>query len=160
MKFKEYIKESARTDANLGERDHQHWLLGTYNEFGEAIGPIKKALVKDVEVDKTKLQDELCGDVSWYLAKGCRLTSFSVPDTYAYEEKDNVLDIIKTFNLAWNNEDIMGMFCAIQNMVNMYDLDFEQGLQNNINKLKARHPEGFNIDNEKHTDAERAAIEQ
>lgn len=158
MKFKEYIEESARTDKDLGDNNRLHWLLGIKNEFGEALGPIKKALVKDVEVDKAKLQDELVGDCSWYLAKGMRLNNFKLPDTYAYHEVDNILDVIAVFDHYWKTEDLMGMWCALMNVATIYDLDVEKGLANNIAKLKVRHPNGFDINNKKHTKDEQEAI--
>jgi NTP pyrophosphatase (non-canonical NTP hydrolase) len=159
MNFKEYIEASKRTDADLGERNSVHWQLGIFNEFGELTSPLKKSWVKNENplINSDKLTDEL-GDVCWYLAKGCRITNFEVSLTYAYEERSNIIDIIKSFCKVYIEEDIMGMFCTLQNFCNLYEIDFEEALDKNIAKLQVRHPEGFNINNLKHTKEELDAI--
>jgi NTP pyrophosphatase (non-canonical NTP hydrolase) len=157
MEFKQYITESSRTDFDLKESNNLHWQLGLFNEFGELIGPIKKSLFPDKIVDVNRLTDEL-GDVAFYLAKACRLLGFEIPFSYAYEEQNNIIDIINSFNESWSKKDLMGIFCTLQNFCYLYNIDFEEALERNIAKLEVRHPNGFNINNPKHTKEEQDAI--
>lgn len=157
MNIKDYIKKSARTDADLGDKNEIHWLLGSKNEFGELLSPLKKALVKGVEPDKNKLLDET-GDVFWYISKGARQTNMIMPDTYAYEQTDDLITLIIQFDYYWEKKDALGLIFTMFNFCDMYELNVETVLQKNIDKLMARHPEGFDINNKKYTKKEQDAI--
>lgn len=155
MKIKEYIAQSARTDADLGINNHFHWLIGSKNEFGEFLGVIKKSLFK--ELNLVKMGDEL-GDTCFYIAKGCRLENFKMPDEYGYIKADNILEFVYQFDEYWKNKDVMGLLCVIVGICELYGLNLEEILQKNIDKLMVRHPEEFNIENTKHTKEEIDAI--
>ena len=158
MTIKEYIALSARTDADLGDFNNSlHWRLGAVNEFGEFLSPLKKAVVKGEDPDREKLVDEL-GDVFWYVAKGARLTGFSLPETYGYLQATDLITFIKQFHEYWGKEDVMGLLCVLIGLANFYEIEIPEILIKNLAKLQARHPEGFDINNQKYTDAEIEAI--
>ena len=76
MDFKEYQKESAKSDMNIiiNESNLAYYTLGLCDESGEVAGKIKK-LYRDykgelTEEYKKEIAKEL-GDVAWYLTQLC-----------------------------------------------------------------------------------------
>ena len=76
MDFKEYQKESAKSDMNIiiNESNLAYYTLGLCDESGEVAGKIKK-LYRDykgelTEEYKKEIAKEL-GDVAWYLSQLC-----------------------------------------------------------------------------------------
>ena len=155
MTFSEYINLSERTDAKLGDRDKLHWKLGLANEFGEMLGVHKKALVKGTEVDKNKLADEI-GDCFWYWAKGCRMQKISVREEYSYVIITDIVPLIKLFNYYWEREDLIGIQGVLINILGNEGIDVEIALKANVEKLQMRHFDGFDVNHEKHTEAEKS----
>lgn len=76
MDFKEYQKESVRSDLNVvvKESNLAYYALGLCDEAGEVAGKVKK-LYRDhngvlTEEYKKEIEKEL-GDVVWYLSQMC-----------------------------------------------------------------------------------------
>ncbi len=76
MDFKEYQKDSTRSDMNVVVKDSNlaYYALGLCDESGEVAGKIKK-LYRDhngqlTEEYKKEIEKEL-GDVVWYLSQIC-----------------------------------------------------------------------------------------
>lgn len=66
--------------------------------------------------------------------------------------------------IDWVNvkEELFDLMWYVAGFCEFNDIDFEAGLQNNIDKLKARYPEKFTRDNANHRDldTERQVLEQ
>lgn len=155
MTFNEYVPQAMRTNFNMGNitQNQRHYMLGLINEFGELAGLFKKELFgKEV---KDKVEDEL-GDVYWYLAKGFHVLGGVIPDSYGYAQTDDTLHLVVKFTEAWLAEDLTKIFFVLDNICDIYGIKKEDVFRKNIEKLAVRHPEKFDIDNEKHTDKERA----
>lgn len=76
MDFKEYQKDSVRSDLNVVVKDSNlaYYALGLCDEAGEVAGKVKK-LYRDhngvlTEEYKKEIEKEL-GDVVWYLSQMC-----------------------------------------------------------------------------------------
>jgi NTP pyrophosphatase (non-canonical NTP hydrolase) len=153
MNFNQYVEKAMRTNFDMKDNNTRHYLLGLFNEFGELAGLFKKELFgKDV---KDKIADEL-GDVFWYLAKGFYTTGTTLPNTYGYVKIDDTLQLTAIFTRAWQRENLVDIFYILDNIADLYGIDKGDVFRKNIKKLAVRHPEKFNIDNEKHTTKERA----
>lgn len=156
MKYKEYynfVKEYTHVFGD--ERDQQHWLLGTADEFGEVLGIYKKRLFK--EVPKANLIDEI-GDAFFYLTMGLIHNNIEQPDGYEYKELNTVTKVINKYYEYWLAKDLHGMYCCVFNLCELEGIEVKDCWNMNYAKLSTRHQGKFDIDNAKHTKEELALI--
>lgn len=151
MNIHEYQLKSKRTFPTLGsqERDLLHTKLGVITEFGETLDVFKKNIAYGKPIDYVNLQEELCGDLMFYLVNEATLLNEQLydvyPDDYPQQTQEFYLDqLMHTFlyylNTDWPTIDIIKRILFISDGLG---LDFFQGLENNINKLLIRYPLGF-----------------
>ncbi len=171
MNWKEYKKLSERTfsyieDLNKDLNNKQlidtlnkaHCAIGINTELGELITAI-------VNKDAVNITEEL-GDICWYIANLERLIEYNEEGLPVIKNKvDNIdmgntiiestelLDIYKKaiyYNRPINNISVINhlenikMFVA--NTCKMHEAKIDVMLNTNINKLKVRFPDKFNVD--------------
>lgn len=157
MTQEQYIIESARTCKDMGSKilNQVHMILGITGEFfGELVGVC-------ITKDRNRIKDET-GDVLWYLAGLARtqgLSSFTQEnmafnkDITVYENIGNIAEVLKK-NMAYEkpyddesmNYAIYQLYNHIVTMLSHFDIDVNQVMQLNIEKLKARFPDKFEAD--------------
>lgn len=171
MNLKEYYKVSERTFKPLGQKlDFLHCTMGLVTEFGEFVDPLKRHIFYGKELDVVNLKEEL-GDMMWYLAIPIRYFGLEEREMidqkiiirdYEYNHINNIInisDIIFSLNNDINivvdqlnciSPDANTIFYEISLLIsniysicNYFKIDFEDMLETNINKLKARFPEKF-----------------
>jgi len=76
MNIKQYMKESARTEAILPlsydiKPETIHGIAGINAEAGELAGALKKAMTSGKQIDVENIEEEL-GDIQWYWMVICR----------------------------------------------------------------------------------------
>lgn len=92
-----------------------------------------------------------------HMAMGISTEANEILDAYkkvfAYGKKLDVVNV---------REELGDLFWYISNLMRILDIDFEETLQINIDKLKARYPDGFSKDNAVNRDLvkERKILEQ
>lgn len=150
MKWEEYIKESARTDTDRGDEAWDYYTTGLFEEVGEVLGIIKKAKWHGHELNRVALELEF-GDVAWHVAALCRLLRIEVSLTPAAvrsmldwakllaQEAGRMPPRYSLYHPAWLDR----VFGALVYLSSEYGFDFEDVLQANIDKLRARYPDGF-----------------
>lgn len=81
MKWKDYLRDSARTCASLGDKvaDNLHMVLGMVTEVAELADALKKALAYGKQVDWVNVEEEI-GDLMWYVANFCRINGLDFED--------------------------------------------------------------------------------
>lgn len=170
MNLKEYYKASERTFKPLGQKlDFLHCVSGLITEFGEFVDPLKRHIFYGKELDIVNLKEEL-GDMMWYLAIPIRhfcledtnfIDNFIIEEYYLYNhinDEINISDIICSLNEDTNsiiqtlyytphyissNNELTNLISNIYGICDYFKIDFEDMLDSNINKLKARFPEKF-----------------
>jgi len=152
MDLTTYQKEAARTCQSLGseELNLTHMRLGMITEIAEIADIFKKHIAYGKPIDFVHLKEEI-GDVCWYIVNMAK-----------FEEED-----LKIFNIETRlwipNEDekweyeidsfLVGLYynkdcnsLRLERMINLckqWDINFEECLDLNIAKLKARFPNKF-----------------
>lgn len=174
MELTEFQIRSSRTMASLSgfKLDLSHCILGMVSEvveFNEAV----------YNKDKTNVGEELT-DIEFYLVNYCSFRGIIVNTLNLNYNKTNsdlinnisrLSDIIKKpiaynkdFNTAEETKVIENLFGDLFYLYKIYDLDYSQCLQNNVNKLLVRFPldEGFTNEraNNRNLIAERIELER
>ena len=157
MNFKEYQSLALVTNADLGSEklNLAHMVIGMCSELNE----LETALYNE---DVVNISEE-CTDEFWYLANFCTLLNISLEEFDYTEKKRNpkfmrqdafifltsavseLSDIVKK-HIAYNKAlDMMEVkkkvgkiSSCLQEIYLIFNLDVQQGLQNNIDKLKVR----------------------
>lgn len=157
-----YQEQAKRTSASLGsdKLDLAHMALGMVSELCEVEDAIE-------ENDLVNIGEELA-DICWYLANYCTFRGVDFKNIcLSYIKEDSTVtdlsynisrfsDLVKK-NIAYNKEIqpsheliyLKTIVFNIINLVNLYKLDFDKILQNNIDKLKVRFPDKFTEENAK-----------
>lgn len=154
MNIKDYQINAARTSADLGSTENNlfHMNMGIHTEVGEVLDIYKKFFAYGKPIDVVHLTEEL-GDICWYLAnkdtfRGITYSADAIDfdginanntQEEFYEQKHGVFE-------AWLNHIVCSTkdyWALVYITCRAYDIDFEQMLEININKLKARYPEKF-----------------
>ena len=166
MNLEQYLVESERTLIDKStELNLRHASLGIRTELGELLDIFKKNLFYGKPIDTINFKEEL-GDLCWYPAISARIFNFD-PKVYSIvilnHEEDNYKTIIKQLNynfISYANildscsENILidqdyintktkHLFAFIKAVGERFGIKFEDILDTNINKLKARFPEKF-----------------
>lgn len=163
-----YYCELAQVTSNKSLSVDERWrvvLAGLVGELGEVMDIIKKIIGHGHPVNKEKLADE-CGDVFWYIAEAATLLNMRL------ELRDGVvLSHRDAFVQAWrvtrrvvmfgdgfactstttgtaistmSHEWLETVFGEFVNLVATLELDIQDVLHRNVEKLRKRYPEGFN----------------
>lgn len=183
MKLDQYRIETLRTMPDLGSKilNSLHMTIGIMTEIGE----IAEALSEPSEggIDMVNLSEELCGDIPWYLANYANIHDLFFPkinpdNIHVHDDESQfcklvqyggeLLDFDKK-SLAYNkpvNEFDQALafdkfYRCLRINIKKYDLDFEEGLERNIAKLRQRFPKNFTSDKaiNRDLDAERKILE-
>lgn len=170
MKIEDYQKLSQRTCASLGtfEKDMEHMDIGIVTEIGECMDIFKKKLAYKKDIDVVHLGEELA-DIAWYVANKSTIAEIvlsseqleSAYDTYFAHgvEMTTTEEDIRMFSqglllaivgplLGQTNifSSPIVVFAGLKAICNLYKLDLGTQLEKNINKLKIRYPEKFDIE--------------
>lgn len=152
MNLTEYVKESRRTFTKLEtvEMDMFHLESGITSEYGEIIDILKRNVAYQKEIDINHLKEEI-GDYFWYVANLIYLDEqiveseieeiFNMWNMYQNSISSEILgkpfyEVIPTFN-EQNN------LTVVLYLVKLFNLELEEILHLNIEKLKVRFPDGF-----------------
>ena len=180
MKLKEYQQQAQRTCSDLGSEaiNLAHMVLGICSEDEE----YSKACV---QFDNIGMQEEII-DKFWYIANYCNIRGFLLDELF--EDRSNFFqedweqdcsiyevqlsklqDYVKKY-LAYGKEPnpekevnaIKGILFVLDNELDFNELNLEQGLQNNIDKLRVRFPDKFTTENalNRNLDEERKQLEK
>jgi NTP pyrophosphatase (non-canonical NTP hydrolase) len=155
MNIKEYQILAERTCPSLGslELDLLHMDMGVNTEVAEAIDAIKKNIAYGKELDVINIQEEIA-DTCWYLVNKARLlnnvlTDFFIIGVKPYSfDKKKVAELLIEF-LGHYNTKHYTIEKAIDRLLYIstgFELNFYNGLDNNINKLKVRFPNNFSTE--------------
>lgn len=173
MKIQEYQIEAKRTLVELdnADKDRQHMLMGIISEIGEIVDVYKKKLAYNKPFDKINLKEE-CADVTWYLVNWATIEDefLETPEIdNSFIDEDSTVEIDIIFDFLINEGLHLG---RIQQTLNRWyttclklgltQEEFEQGLENNIEKLKIRFPEKFTKENalNRNLEQERKTLEK
>ena len=165
MNFKEYQEQSKRTCAPLKTRELNlsHMVMGMNSELPEIL---------DASSDRINLMEEVV-DVLWYVSNYMtfrnvnmaqyehmmkelpyRLRTFTDGYLSLVHSIGELTDIVKK-NVAYGKQlDAVKEHTLYQNIIkqcgfilSLFGMDYEEGLQKNIDKLRARFPEQFTQEN-------------
>jgi len=179
MNVELYKKEAQRTMARLGELVHDsiHMTIGMNTECTEILEAFKKP-----DFDFVNLVEEV-GDLMWYVANYSKLhdlplseTLVSLPIKTAKERLEEIIicvgnlqDLDKklfAYKKPYDANKQFGFFIHLNNLILSFcqitNIDFNKALKINIEKLRARYPEKFDVVSavERDLDAERKILEQ
>lgn len=154
MKWEEYIKESARTDnATTLDDAWGNYTLGLFGEVGEVVELVKKHVYHGHELDAERMREEL-GDVCWYLAALCRWSGVPVDEPRVWTGDDLYASLrslsscagqlIRSPRYRRGAGDKADMaICYLAGVADALDMRLGDVLQANIDKLRARYPDGW-----------------
>lgn len=164
MTLEQYFQEAQRTLPDLGSEDKNiaHMIAGIVTEMGEVIDIYKKHMAYGKEIDREHLQEEFI-DIVWYAANLASIWKMEVEqevlDQFVVSESQHVQTISNFDNeniiahlisglceLTWPEISPGGIIAHVAVTMKALDLDFYEGLDKNIAKLKARFPDGFSED--------------
>lgn len=166
MTLNEYQTAAARTIATDDvDQMERHALHGLTAEIGELMDSCL-----DTDIDHTIKE---CGDVCWMIAELCTARGWFLGDllypehwTVTIGQLRNCIDIAIANGLIngtyqkvlqgheWDDAMVRfaidEIFARISAIANSYGTDLDCVLQTNIDKLKARYPDGFDPDRSLH----------
>lgn len=170
MKLQQYIIESERTLIDKGDKFniiHAEW--GIITEFGELVDHFKRHEYYGKPFDAVNVKEEL-GDIMWYIAIYLRLHPSHVvilDDAIFLDFGINQFSKIDRYSIMTNNlrkclnnviDDIAFLNSSISLIASfgkVFNIEFEDILQTNINKLKARFPHKFTSEKALNRDLEK-----
>lgn len=152
MTIKEYQSLAKRTCPSLDNNklDLCHMVLGIFSEYEEYM----LAVMSEDRIN----QSEECSDMMWYMANYCTFRNLDLEELYNNRQENKKLnftivvsilqDMVKKY-IAYNKEINVDKEGTILKYILYYikemygEIDIHTSLNNNINKLKIRFPEGF-----------------
>lgn len=167
MNIEQFRKDTLRTLPDLGSLLHNslHMTVGIMTEVSEIQSAFEKAKYLDGQIDNVNLAEEWA-DVMWYMANYANIHGLRIYDKAAenYDihrdfwpeiiiHSGDLLDLDKKY-LAYGKEpehekrqfifDSLNYY--VVKFANFYNIDIEETLERNINKLKTRYPEKFDVE--------------
>lgn len=137
--------------------------LGLIGETGEVVDLIKKHKFHGVPMDVEKLKKEV-GDCLWYLANGLTMfdvdlggynASYCSADSTPIDLASNASNMAIMFTIGENIEEDAGEYLScLSGVVSVYGFTLEDAADTNIEKLKRRYPDGFDLDKAANHDSE------
>lgn len=157
MNFEEYCRESERTMIDMGkEKNLLHASFGLITELGELVDIYKRNTFYGKDIDLVNVKEEL-GDIFWYLAIIYRIYPNALQykerivnrhsnEKFIFEIQDHINSLC--YFLRYSKEEdieimLVRLFGELKSFSEFNNFIFEDVLQTNINKLKARFPEKF-----------------
>jgi len=156
MEYNEYQQEARRTmDQTLTPEERiELCLWGIPGEVGEVIDLWKKERFHRHPRDKDKYRKEI-GDVMWYIANLCHETdtgffaygsALSVWNNSGYGLPQQLRTLAQEA-AKFESVDPQRVFTLLIHVAHLLDLGpFEEILDINVAKLRARYPEGFSTE--------------
>jgi NTP pyrophosphatase (non-canonical NTP hydrolase) len=155
MNLKEYQKNATRTCVDLGSEklNLSHMVMGMCTELSELQDAIENE-------DSVNIGEELA-DFQWYLGNYNTLRGYEYTESRAlipaydindlYYTVSELQDVIKkyvAYDKEINEKSEKPLLFTLQHLIDSlylkYELNQEEYLEKNINKLKARYPDKFN----------------
>lgn len=182
LTIQEYQKLAKRTCPDLGslEKNLLHMRLGIITEVGEVLDIFKKNLAYGKPIDKVNLGEE-CADVAWYLVNVASFENIELNDTtlntsiigdiksetgaelILYRLLSMLNNIHYNFKIIAENDKQVIINClrVLKSVCEDNNIDFQQCLYKNIEKLQIRYPDKFDADLalNRNLDAERKVLE-
>lgn len=167
MNISQFRKDTLRTLPNLGSTllNSLHMTVGIMTEISEIQSAFEKAKQVDGQMDIVNLSEEWA-DVMWYMANYANIHNLKINDADVYEyeihrdfwpemiiSSGDLLDLDKKY-LAYGKEPSLEKRQIIFTHLNyyvikfalFYNINIEETLERNINKLKTRYPEKFDVE--------------
>lgn len=110
---------------------------GLAGEAGEVLDALKKGVFHQHGIDKVSLTKEI-GDLMWYLSGICSVCRFSLDTVWTHGQPPMFCGMT-LFPL-------LDLVRALKLLVGYLGLDISEIMQVNIEKLKARYPEGYSAE--------------
>lgn len=153
MRIEEYQILAKRTCASLGDnnKNYSHMKMGVITEIGELLDIFKKNLAYNKEIDIVNLGEEIA-DMAWYIVNWDTfnkvLSSVTImAETTSFEDVLSSLDFIYGAYSDITHDDCLfdtsQQLGLLKSIAEFYNLNFEQLLERNIEKLKIRFPDKF-----------------
>ena len=179
MNLEQYEINAARTFVSIDhEKDIYHIESGMITELGEFTDIFKRELAYNKPIDKVNLSEEWA-DFMWYAVRFGKLLGldFTVNPEFVHELAEGGLKNAGNLQIA----NVIGfsplvtdaileksqfhynfMLSVWYALAEIFEIDTEKALENNINKLKVRYPEKFTNENalNRNIEAERAELEK
>ncbi len=135
--------------------------LGLIGETGEVVDLIKKHKYHSVPMDVEKLKKEV-GDCLWYLANGLTLCDVQLNASPSFYEWDAISLASAASEMAehWcaaceaNHNTIEYYTSNLSSIAKEYGFTLEDAAECNIEKLKRRYPDGFDLERAANHDSE------
>lgn len=159
MKLKKYQEEAARTCPTLGSiaKDSQHMNLGIITEIAEILDVVKKHNAYGKEIDIVNIGEEI-GDLCWYVANKLRMDGVKLTDEMPHKpdapslkqfleiDPGNFLSYISLILTNDEPTNYLHLITYAMEIASVFELNFEDILEKNINKLRVRYPEKFDAE--------------
>lgn len=150
MNLKEYQSLALVTFPRLSssKKDIAHLKSGIFTEIGELVDCMKKNLAYNKPYDTPNIKEEI-GDAMWYVVcldavheKVTEKPFFYV--SYAGWDLENVIEDILASPFATTDIISSHILRKLHGICDFFQVDLRECLEINIQKLKARYPDGFN----------------
>jgi NTP pyrophosphatase (non-canonical NTP hydrolase) len=156
MNLNEYQELAKRTATHPDPNADMYELmaLGLIGETGEVVDIIKKHKFHNVPMDVDKLKKEV-GDILWYLTNALTLNQLRV-GTYITGRKHMVFSTIRmaenaaeiaagvAFDVIYKTV-LQDFLEQLSMLAAAYNFTLEEAAECNIEKLKRRYPDGFDL---------------
>lgn len=170
MNLTEYQKQAKRTCPSLGNEklDLVHMRLGMVTEIAEIADIFKKHIAYKKPIDFVHLKEEI-GDVFWYIVnmatfEGEELEIFDIDKNIDLKEEEKWEYALSNFlvGLYYNEDCNTTRIMIMMDLCKVWNINFEECLDLNINKLKIRFPDKFTEENALNRDlaSERKELEK
>ena len=171
---KRALKRLNPTIANKDRESMNYACMGLFEETGEIISELRKPLYKgnfhEKQLDKNKIMKE-CGDFIWYLTFVCYNNNIEISENLnstniGLKSREELIqksiqigtktsDVIKEYLEVYNNkkdptdlkESIESQFSNINELLSGLEINFEDTLKANLDKIESRYDEAGNSKN-------------
>ncbi len=180
MKTEEYQKKSIRTLNRLStiEQDITHMKLGLITEIGELADVYKRFIAYGKEIDLVNVKEEV-GDLLWYNSNLANIIGIDIcyfEELFQKKRNNECLNssseyMILTMSMKIGGMamesgptefDLFSLYYSIRFFCIKNDIDIEECMQKNYDKLFKRFPEKFTNENalNRNLDEERKELEK
>jgi NTP pyrophosphatase (non-canonical NTP hydrolase) len=159
LKIEEYQVLAKRTMVNISEHeDLIHMEMGVITEVAECVDLLKKELAYKKPLDINHLAEEI-GDILWYLANQATISNVKLESVISknFTLSNRVAKSIFIYNSFKNLLDsflndeksifIQSNYNKIDIICKVLELDINEIMYRNIEKLKVRYPDKFSTEN-------------
>lgn len=166
MDIEQYYNESDKTLKiyDSKKENELHMFFGIVTEFGELMGAFKKHLIYEKKLDLENVKEEV-GDILFYFVnlvkfqintdeeKSNFITNFKNLYENALEEKENIIkdEVVENMNpismVSKITDSLDNLLHIVFTILVKYEIDINDVLQQNRNKLDNRYPDGYSNEN-------------